>query len=143
MHDYRVVGRCSHKLGDILGLLLCGTLADCDDFSQIEDYGKDNLAFLRSELGFELANGIPSEDTLNRLIRRLKAKELEACFKACLQEISLVGKPVSVDGKELRGTIPSGKKHALVQLVNLWVEEYKLSFGQLEIDQKSTARAAP
>jgi len=137
MRDYRVVGRCSHRLGDILGLILCGSLADCDDFSEIEDYGKDNIDFLRRDLGFDLTNGIPSEDTLNRLIRRVKTKELESCFKSCLQAISLVDKHLSIDGKELRGTIPSGKKHALVRLVNVWSDELRLSFGQLEVDKKS------
>lgn len=137
LSDYRVAGRCLHKLGDILGLVLCGTVADCDDFSEIEDYGKDNIDFFREQLGFEFANGIPSEDTLNRLVRRLKAKELEACFKSCLQALTLAGKHLSIDGKELRGTIPAGSKHALVRMVNVWVAEYKLSFGQLEVEKKS------
>ncbi len=137
MRDYRVKGRCLHRLGDMLGLVLCGSLADCDDFSQIEDYGKDNIDFLRTELGFSFVNGIPSEDTLNRLVRRLKAEELASCLKDCLQEFSLSGKHISIDGKELRGTIPTGKKHALVQMVNLWVDELRLSFGQLQVDKKS------
>lgn len=64
VQDFRVQGRCHHQLGDILGLILCGMLADCDDFSEIEDYGRDNIAFLREELGFALTNEIPSEDTL-------------------------------------------------------------------------------
>ena len=50
--DFRVQGRCLHQLGDILGLVLCGTLADCDDFSEIEDFGHDNIDFLKEELGF-------------------------------------------------------------------------------------------
>ena len=63
---YRVEGRCLHNLGDILGLILCGCLADCDDFSELVDYGEDNKAFLQSELGFDFSNGIPSVDTLER-----------------------------------------------------------------------------
>lgn len=53
--DFRVIGRCSHLLGDILGLVIVGVLADCDDFVEIADYGQSNIAFLRSELGFSKA----------------------------------------------------------------------------------------
>ena len=66
--DPRVQGRCLHQLVDILALLLCGTLAGCDDLPEICDYGRARLAFLRTELGLAFANGIPSEDTLERLL---------------------------------------------------------------------------
>jgi predicted transposase YbfD/YdcC len=137
VQDFRVQGRCQHQLGDILGLILCGTLADCDDFSEIEDYGNDNIDFLKEELGFEFFNGIPSEDTMDRVLRYLASNEIEASFRACLQDISLAGEHLRIDGKELRGTIPSGKKHALVQMVNVWVDELGLSFGQYQVDAKS------
>ncbi len=116
VQDFRVQGRCHHQLGDILGLILCGTLADCDDFSEMEDYGNDNLDFLKQELGVGFINGVPSEDTLDRVLRYLASNELEDSFKTCLQDIALAGQHIRLDGKELRGTIPSGKKHALVQM---------------------------
>jgi predicted transposase YbfD/YdcC len=137
IEDFRVQGRCLHQLGDILGLVLCGTLSDCDDFSEIEDYGHDNLELLRQELGLELANGVPSQDTLERVIRHLDSGQLEACFKACLEGLSLQGRHLRLDGKELRGTVPAGRKHALVQMVNVWVDELSVSFGQLQVEQKS------
>jgi predicted transposase YbfD/YdcC len=135
--DFRVQGRCLHVLVDILGLVLCGVIADCDDFDEIADYGKDNIAFLRQELGLCFANGIPSADTLNRVLRYLDSHHLEDCFKACVADLSLTGKHLCIDGKELRGTIPQGKKHALVRMINVWVEEYSLSFGQLAVEEKS------
>jgi hypothetical protein len=61
-----VEGRCLHVLADILGLVLYGVIADCDDFDEIADYGKDNIDFLRIELGLSFANGIPSADTVNQ-----------------------------------------------------------------------------
>lgn len=135
--DFRVQGRCLHQLSDILGLVLCGTLCDCDDFSEIADYGQDNLDMLRAELGFAFVNGIPSEDTLERVIRHLDSSQLAACFQGCLEALSLQGRHIRLDGKELRGTIPSGKKHALVQMVNVWVDELAVSFGQMQVEEKS------
>jgi predicted transposase YbfD/YdcC len=137
--DFRVEGRCEHLLSDILVLVLCGVIADCDDFGQVYDYGKFNEQFLKEELGLSLKNGIPSEDTLGRVMRLLKPEGLQTALQDCYRDIGikLAGKHLSIDGKELRGTIPKGKKHALIQLVSVWVSEEKLSFGQLAVDAKS------
>jgi len=137
IRDFRVQGRCLHELGDILGLVLCGTLADCDDFSEIEDYGQDNIDFLQQSFGFVFPNGIASEDTLDRVVRHLDSQALEACFKECLTGLCLQGKLLSIDGKELRGTLPAGKKHALVQMVNVWAHDFGVSFAQAQVGQKS------
>lgn len=137
--DYRVQGRCLHKLSDILILVVCGMLADCSDYEEIADYGKDKEGFLRNELGLKLTNGIPSEDTLWRVMRYLKPEELEKSLLSCCRELvsSLAGKHICLDGKELRGTVPAGGKHALVQLLNVWIREDRLSFTQQQIAQKS------
>jgi predicted transposase YbfD/YdcC len=137
VQDFRVINRCAHDLGDILGLVLVGIQADCDDFSEISDYGKHNIDFLRRELGFSFINGVPSEDTIERVLKRLNTKELATAYKAFLGDISLAGKHISIDGKELRSTIATGSKHALVRMVNVWVHEDGLSFGQYEVDKKS------
>jgi len=142
--DFRVTGRCLHILSDILGLVLCGVLADCDNFVDIVDYGEDNIDFLRSDLGFRFPSGIPSEDTLERIFKRLNIKELESCYQGLASDISLSSQHIILDGKELRlgGTppcIPEGKKHSIIQMVNVWVSEHNLSFGQLKVEEKSNA----
>jgi predicted transposase YbfD/YdcC len=135
--DFRVSGRCLHLLSDILGLVLVGVIADCDDFSEIFDYGIQNISFLRSDLGFTFANGIPSEDTLERVFKHLKTSELSACYQVFLGDLVLANKQICIDGKELRSTIPAGHKHALVRMVNAWVVESGLSFGQHQVGEKS------
>jgi len=137
VQDFRVQGRCLHYLWDILGLVLCGVLSDCNDFVEIRDYGKDNIEFLKKELGFDLPHGIPSEDTLERIFKHLNPTELEKAYNELLSDISLKNKQISIDGKELRSCIPKGKKHSLVQMVNVWVSDYQLSFGQKKIEEKS------
>lgn len=137
IRDFRVLGRCLHRLSDILGLVLCGVLADCDTFVDICDYGKDNQVFLQEELGFDFSNGIPSEDTLERIFKRLNTHELEECYSKLAITMSLSLRQVMIDGKELRSCIPKGKKHSLVQLVNVWVSDLSLSFGQVKVDKKS------
>ena len=61
-----------HKLIDIMVLSLCGVLAGCDAFTEIEDFGKHKEDFFRMFL--ELPNGIPSHDTFGRVSRLLESK---------------------------------------------------------------------
>ena len=142
--DFRVKGRCLHSLSDILGLILLGTIADCDDFTEIQDYGNDKIIFLQTELGFKFLNGIPSEDTLDRVMRHLEPTEIETSMRSCAGEIlnNLSKKHICLDGKEHRGTIPEGSKHALIRTVSAWLVEEKLSFGQSQIESKTNEKTA-
>lgn len=63
--NYREAGRCLHELSNILLLVLCGLLADCEMFEEIYDYARGKEAVLRVCLA--LPAGIPSHDTLNRV----------------------------------------------------------------------------
>jgi predicted transposase YbfD/YdcC len=54
-----------------------------------------------------------------------------------LGDLSLATQQIFIDGKELRSTIPAGHKHALVRMVNAWVVEAGLSFGQYQVGEKS------
>jgi hypothetical protein len=49
----------------------------------------------------ELPNGIPSDDTFNRLFSRLKPEELQKCFMGWMQAIHQVtdGELLNIDGK--------------------------------------------
>jgi predicted transposase YbfD/YdcC len=123
-----------------LALILCCTLAGCDDLLEICDYGRARLPFLQAELGLAFANGIPSEDTLERLLKRLNPNELEQTLRACAG--SLAGRQLCVDGKEHRATTPAGQRHALVRTVSVWVADAHLSFGQAQIGAKTNEKTA-
>lgn len=134
--DYRVAGRCLHGLSDILLLVLCGLLADCETFEEIYDYACDKEATLRAFM--DLPAGIPSHDTLNRVFRYLDPAELERCLTQWGQQIVglLAGRQLIVDGKQLRGTTPSGQRQAPIQLVSVWAAEQRLCLAQTSVAAK-------
>lgn len=74
INDPRVIGRCAHKLSDILMIGLCSLLADGEDFEDMVIYGKEKETFLRTFL--EFPNGIPSHDTFNRAFKSLIMRNL-------------------------------------------------------------------
>ena len=75
-----------HLLSDILGLALCAMLCGADDFVEMALCGRERLEFLRERLGFVLAQGVPSPDTLNRVFKRLDPSALEKCLLLWVQE---------------------------------------------------------
>jgi hypothetical protein len=47
INDPRDVRRILHPLAEILFLVVCGTIADCDDYDDIAAWGEAHLEFLR------------------------------------------------------------------------------------------------
>src|SRR5690349_20715325 len=78
MPDPRVVGRCEHKLGEIIMVAVCGVLCGAESWSEIEEFGQAKGNWLKQDL--ELPGGIPSHDTFSRVFRLLDAREFQARF---------------------------------------------------------------
>lgn len=135
--DPRQEGKCFHQLSDILMIVLCGYLADCEGFEEVYDYACDKQDVLRGFL--ELPCGIPSHDTLNRVFRRLNPTQLEALLTDWGKDIVglLAGKQLIVDGKQLRGTVEAGRKQATVQIVSVWAQEQRICLAQSQIGDKT------
>ena len=72
-------------------------------------------------------------------VRYLAPAELEKSLRSACREIleSVAHNHIRIDGKEMRGTISFGKKHATVQVVSIWLAEESISFGQVQMDKKS------
>ena len=64
-----------HKLKDILVIVLFATLANADDWVEMEMFAKEYQDCLRKYI--ELKNGILSHDTLNRVMGLLSPDILQ------------------------------------------------------------------
>jgi hypothetical protein len=64
LEDPRVVGRCDHRLLDVVVITLLAVLCGAEDWSDIELFGKTRKEWLSTFL--PLPNGIPSHDTFRR-----------------------------------------------------------------------------
>lgn len=64
--DPREAWRVAHPLPEVLLLVVCGSIASCDDFDDIAAWGEAHLPFLRRFLPYE--HGVPGERWLNILM---------------------------------------------------------------------------
>lgn len=104
--DPRVQGRCKHKLIDILVLSVCATMCGAEGITEIEEFGLQKEDWLLKYL--ELPAGIPSHDTIARVLSLIDGKQLEAIFTEWVQAIlsdKEKAKSISLDGKSTKGTL--------------------------------------
>src|SRR4051794_27605608 len=60
--DAREPWRVAYPLPEMLLLVVCGTIAACDDYDDIRDWGEAHLGFLRRFLPYH--HGLPCADWL-------------------------------------------------------------------------------
>jgi predicted transposase YbfD/YdcC len=76
--DPRESWRVAHPLPEVLLLVVCGTIASCDDYEDIVDWGEAHLSFLRRFLPYHHA--LPCADWLRTLMNRIDPDLFSACF---------------------------------------------------------------
>ncbi|MFU8779164.1 MAG: transposase family protein, partial [Roseovarius sp.] len=69
IEDPREPWRVAHPLPEVLLLVVCGTIWDCEDYELIADWGKAHLSFLRRYLPYH--HGVPGGRWLTILMNRI------------------------------------------------------------------------
>jgi predicted transposase YbfD/YdcC len=134
LKDPRVVGRSRHRLLDIIVIAMCAVIADCDDWPDIAQFGREREAWFRRFL--KLPHGVPAHDTFERLFAALDIRAFERCCVSWLRDVArLVGAGhIAIDGKSLCGSAGSGL--GALHLVSAWATQAQVSLGQVAVDSK-------
>src|SRR3954470_11963908 len=126
-----------HRLIDILVIALCGVIAGCESAVEIEAYGREKRAWLKTFLALE--HGIPSHDTFSRVLQRLDPRKFHDCFVRWVRALheTTKGQVVPIDGKTLRRSFDSAAGLPPLHLVSAWAAENRLVLGEVPVDDKS------
>lgn len=137
-------GNLRHQLVNILVLAFCGSLCGCQDFAEVVELAESKEAFFRQFL--ELPNGIPSEDTFERVFARIDPMSLQKVLIEWLQAVrqeatasTPKGQPqqIRLDGKTLRRSFDTKAGLAALQLVSAWAGDEGLLLGQMAVEPGS------
>jgi predicted transposase YbfD/YdcC len=136
IEDPREPWRVAHPLPEVLLLVVCGTIADCDDYDTIAAWGEQRLEFLRRFLPYH--HGVPGARWLTLLMNRLDPGLFSACFTAWVREI-WPDRPelIAIDGKTSRRSHDRGKGQAPLHLVSAFATTAQLVLGQEAVADKS------
>jgi predicted transposase YbfD/YdcC len=131
-----------HLLGDLMVICVYAVLSGCDGPIAIGQWAKAKAAWLKGHL--ELPGGIPSHDTIGRLLVALKPAAFQACFSSWVAAIVesresrlREHRHLAIDGKTLRGSHDHRKGLGALHLVSVWAVDCGVSLGQLATAEKS------
>lgn len=135
--DSRQEKKVRHKMMDIIMLVFFATLANADDWVEIEVFGKEHENFLRNYL--ELPYGIPSHDTIQRVFAIVPSGFLENFQKKWnellnSEEGEKVKRLLAIDGKTQRG---NGNKNQKGNHIVSAVDERGFCLGQKRVEEKT------
>ncbi|MFO1119844.1 MAG: ISAs1 family transposase [Rhodospirillales bacterium] len=141
VEDPRDLRRILHPLPEILLLVVCGTIADCDDDEGIAAWGAAHLDFLRRHLPYE--NGVPGERWLTILMNRINPALFAAAFAGWVRE-SWPGQAelVAIDGKSSRRSHDHKAGAAPLHLVSAFATTRRLVLAQQAVPDKANELAA-
>ena len=135
--DPRVERTKRYPLIEIILLIIAGTVSGCDGWKSLKDFGEAKLDWLRKFLPYK--DGIPVDDTLARVMRKLETKAFQACFIQWIQSVSEVtsGDVVAIDGKTLRRSHNRQAGVPAIHMVSAWSSGNSLVLGQEKTAEKS------
>jgi predicted transposase YbfD/YdcC len=136
IEDPREPWRVAHPLPEVLLLIVCGTICDCDDYDGIADWGEAHVDFLRRYLPYH--HGVPGGRWLTLLMNRIDPVLFSDCFTAWVRE-TWPDKPdfVAIDGKTSRRSHDRGEGRAPLHLVSAFATTSRLVLGQEAVCDKS------
>lgn len=135
--DPRMERTRRHSLESILFLCLCGVVCGANDLVSIERFGIARRAFL--EKFVEFPNGIPSHDTLGRVLAKLNPTALEELFARWMRGVAeaTAQDVVAIDGKALRRALDKAAGGAFLTMVSAWSTANGVVLGQVGTEEGS------
>ena len=106
-------------------------------YTEIELFGEIHEKYLSAYLS--LPNGIPSHDTISRVMSIITPKEFNSCFMNWVKQIKEVSPEnvIAIDGKTLCGSHERIKSIKGQHILNAYSCVNGLTLGQIKVDSKS------
>jgi len=130
-------GNIRHEFLDIIFLVISAVVSGASNWDEIEMFGHNQLTWLRKYYPFK--NGIPSHDTINRVISAISPNRFSECFTKWIQEISDLSnnEVVAIDGKRIRNSHDKHSNKSAIHVVSAFASENNLCLGQVSTHEKS------
>lgn len=137
LDDPRIDRTKRYPLIEIIFLIISATISGCEGWKSIRDFGLLKLEWLRTFLPYE--NGIPVDDTIARVMRKLNTKQFASCFTRWIQAVTEAtnGDVIAIDGKALRRSFNTKDEKSAIHMVSAWSTANGVVLGQEKTAEKS------
>lgn len=135
--DSRQQGKIKYNLVEVIVMTIIAVTAGAEHWNEIEMYCKSKVKLFREKFQLKLENGVPTDDTFQRIFAIIKPEELEKCFVNWVKSISKIaaGEIISVDGKTLRGSYDDN--FSVIHMVSAWANKAGIVLGQQRVNERS------
>jgi hypothetical protein len=139
--DPRQPSQVAHPLPEVLLLVVCGTICDCESYELIAEWGKEHLAVLRQYQPYY--HGVPGGRWLTILMNRINPALFQAAFTAWVRE-TWPDRPdlVAIDGKTSRRSHDRSAGRAPLHLVSAFATTSRLVLGQEAVPEGASETTA-
>ena len=133
----RVDRNKKHELIDVIVLCVCAVVSGAEGWSDIEEFGRTKLEWLRRYV--PLANGVPVDDTIARIISAWSVSGFQECFLSWMEDAVKLsdGEIIALDGKTLRRSHDRKRGVKALHMVSAWACRNAVVLGQVKTDEKS------
>ena len=131
----------SYNFLDIIFITLAGVLSGAEGWSEIHQFAKEKEAWLKKYR--PLSTGIPSEDTISRVIRAINPVALNQSFMNWVNSVREVsGQPlIAIDGKTLKLS-RDGETHNALHSITVWCQQNDLVLAEMKSVGKKNEQAS-
>jgi predicted transposase YbfD/YdcC len=137
LEDPRSKTNQKHPLVNIVVIAICASIAGATKYTQVETFGKERREWLEEFL--DLANGIPSHDTIGRIFHLLNPESFGKLFHSWIETVfgKLRPQVIAIDGKSARRSGDSCAGVGPLHMVSAWAAEDNIVLGQVKTADKS------
>lgn len=137
--DPRAARGIRHQLRDIVCIAVLAVICNANTFPEIHAFGVLKKDWLSTFL--ELPNGIPSQDTFERIFQILKPSAWQSRFLSWTQTLTLPELPdghdeiLAIDGKTSRRSHTKGS--GALHTVSVWSSQFEIILAQSAVPDKT------
>lgn len=133
LDDPRRSASVEHLLSDILVITMLAVICGADEFTEVEEFGIAKQEWLGTFL--ELPGGIPSHDTISRVLSLLDPEQLADSLNAWAMALAKASgsaessRFLCMDGKTLRRSFDKSSKLKPLHVVSCWASDCGLTLS--------------
>lgn len=138
IEDVRQQSKIWYTVQEVILIVFSATLSGIYEWEVMEIWARHNIAMLRDYLDYP--NGIPSHDTLQRVIGMISTDHLQKAYNKWIENVEKgeninLRKLICIDGKTMRGNRKNDSKPN--HIVTAWSRDGGFSLGQKTVKEKT------
>lgn len=137
IEDTRQPWKIKYNLVEVIVMTIVAVTAGAEHWNEIAMYCKSKEDIFRKKYHLILENGVPTDDTFQRIFAIIQPEQLEKCFVNWVKSVNDISENeiVSIDGKTICGS--RDDNYSVIHMISAWANKTGIVLGQMRVDEKS------